>query len=101
MTTTCETCHKNFKTHKGYEKHVIRNNCMLLLVLCPHCPSRFGHKRNLYRHLKTSCKTVKNQKELEEIKLIKEQLNTMQQQHLLLQTQLLEKLKKNQKKKQI
>lgn len=78
----CKICTKKFKSYYSCYRHESNNKCTNLKYSCIHCSSRFKHNKSLIQHISKSCKIMKEnrkerEKEHEEIKQVKEQLNLL------------------------
>ena len=78
MEIKCNLCNKYFTEKRSLKYHLDNNVCKNKELVatgeyaCIKCGKIFGHKNNMYRHMKHSCSVIKEQKKNDEIK-VKEQ----------------------------
>ncbi len=59
MEVVCDLCNKQLKSQKALDYHKSHNACRELLYLCKYCEKGFATESNMYIHMRSSCKTKK------------------------------------------
>lgn len=113
MIFSCAHCKHIFTTKNGMQRH-IKNNCKIIKSACSlnithddakkkcdnkkskinenccyHCNKKFSDRRSVYRHIKSSCKIVKNDKvEKNEKQKICDELNQLREENMKMRLEL-------------
>jgi hypothetical protein len=59
MSFTCEECGKDLKSQQSLDYHKLHDACKVLAYTCKYCKRGFTNESNMYRHVRETCKTKK------------------------------------------